>query len=179
MASFQLRFDRREISSLASQYLQDLRPRERQLEDLIELEIGPRSRTKGSVAKPDFLSLAEWKAHRIVPRCNRNEQAYVEAVTAASFSASDERLRIEVLTLLSGVSWPMASVVLHFCSPDPYPILDFRALWSLTVEPPSAYGFDFWHSYVTVCRELAHASGTSMRVLDRALWQYSKLNQRR
>ncbi len=36
-----------------------------------------------------------------------------------------------VLRFLDGVEWPTASTILHFCGARPYPILDYRALWSL------------------------------------------------
>ena len=59
-----------------------------------------------------------------------------------------------------------------------YPILDFRALWSVTLEVPKQYGFSFWWPYVEYCRrDLVSSSDVRMRILDRALWQYSKENQ--
>ncbi len=40
--------------------------------------------------------------------------------------------------MLDGVSWLIASVILHFCHSDPYPIIDFRSLWSVSLEVPSS-----------------------------------------
>lgn len=77
------------------------------------------------------------------------------------------------------MNWPTASVLLHFGARDPYPILDFRALWSLGVKAPTSYDFELWWEYTCCCRKLARKSGVSMRILDRALWQFSKSNQRR
>ena len=88
-----------------------------------------------------------------------------------------ERLRIGALRCLSGVEWPTASVLLHLAHKEHYPILDFRALWSLGFDKPPAYTFDFWKKYVQTCRRLAKQQGVDMRTLDRALWQYSKENQ--
>ena len=51
------------------------------------------------------------------------------------------------------------------------------ALWSLGFSRPPAYTVDFWLAYTRFMRDLAAASGHSMRELDRALWQYSKENQ--
>ena len=71
----------------------------------------------------------------------------------------------------------MASVILHFCHRDPYPIRDIRALWSLGAEEPaSAYNGAFWDQYTTACRALAAEAGCDLRTLDRALWGYSKAN---
>jgi hypothetical protein len=78
--------------------------------------------------------------------------------------------------LLEGVAYPTASVILHFLHRDPYPILDVRALWSVSADAPAserAYGFEFWSAYVDYTRELASQRGVSMRTLDRALWQYA------
>jgi hypothetical protein len=88
------------------------------------------------------------------------------------------------LQMLHGVSYPTASVILHFFHVDTYPILDFRALWSMRIAQPSQYTFEFWWRYVGACRRF-HARARrrfpqlSMRELDRALWQYSKERQRR
>ena len=95
-----------------------------------------------------------------------------------AFAATEERSRIELLTLLDGVSWPTASVILHLFHQDRYPLLDFRALWSIGLDVPSQYSFAFWWSYVEFCREVAQRNAIDMRTLDRALWQYSKENQK-
>jgi hypothetical protein len=82
-----------------------------------------------------------------------------------------------VLRSLAGVEWPTASVILHFCDRRPYPILDYRALWSLGYRKPPAYTFAFWMAYTRFTRELSQATGHSMRTVDKALWQYSKEHQ--
>jgi hypothetical protein len=67
-------------------------------------------------------------------------------------------------------------VFLHFFHPDPYPILDIRALEALGIKKPAVYTFEFWYKYVTFTRQLAKESGVDMRTLDKALWQWSKDN---
>lgn len=129
------------------------------------------------LTREHFLALCRWKSPRSGPRCAENSEGYIEAVTRVALGTDDERLRIEVLTLLAGVSWPTASVVLHFGHREGYPILDFRALWSLGVTAPPRYTFDLWMPYTEYCRALARKQKLSMRELDRALWQYSKEHQ--
>jgi hypothetical protein len=68
----------------------------------------------------------------------------------------------------------MASAVLHFFHPDPYPVLDVRAVWSLGLEAGPGYTFEFWWAYVRACRELSRRLHLPMRSIDRALWQFSK-----
>lgn len=139
--------------------------------------LAPAIRARGRLTLAELVQLGRWKSPRIVPRLAANDPAYAEAVTAVALSAADERLRLEVLTLLFGVGWPVASVVLHWCHADRYPILDFRALWSVGLGPLPFYDFPLWRDYTGYCRQLADDAGVSMRALDRALWQYSKENQ--
>jgi hypothetical protein len=165
--AFRLRFPSRQIAHWASRF-SDVAG-----DDLPE-KIGARTRVRRYLTRSDFLFLCRWKSPRSRPRVERNSESFIRAVTRTAFSTPDERLRMEVLTLLEGVNWPTASVILHFGHRDPYPILDWRALWSLGVGKPSSYRFDFWWDYVQVCRRLADENACTMRMLDRALWQYSK-----
>jgi hypothetical protein len=142
------------------------------------LAIGPKIKKQGFYTKEQLQAFCYWKSRRSKSRVARNPADYVESITYVALSTRSERLRIEILRLLSGVDWPSASVLLHFGHSDPYPILDFRALWSLGIEKPkSMYNFDAWWEYTKYCRKLAKQAGMSMREIDRALWQYSKENQ--
>lgn len=173
--NFQLRFEPSKIAQLAEKYSYPD-------EDKLTNAISPAVRQRGHFTRDEFLTVTYWKSPRNQKRYALNDEGFITAVTRTALSSPHERLRIEVLTLLDGVSWPTASVLLHFGHPDPYPILDFRALWSLGVTVPTdAYGFyDFplWWAYTQFCRGLAVERGVPMRVLDRALWQYSKENQK-
>lgn len=139
--------------------------------------IGPAVAIRGHMERDEFLALCKWKSPRTKHHCASNRDSFIRIVTSTALSAKDERLRIEVLTLLTGVNWPTASVILHYCSKDRYPILDFRALWSLSIDKPPTYSFDFWWEYTISCRQLANDASLSMRDLDRALWQFSLKNQ--
>jgi hypothetical protein len=141
-------------------------------------ELGPRIRVRGYFEREEFLEFCEWKSPRTRPRCAENSEEMVRETTRVALGTPVEQLRVEVLTLLRGVEWPTASVLLHFVFPDRYPILDFRALWSLGYRTPPRYDFRLWQAYTECCRELARSAGVSMRTLDRALWQFSRKHQR-
>jgi hypothetical protein len=130
------------------------------------------------MTKDELRTIARWKAPRSAGYMESNPEDYVREITGFALSAESERTRIEVLTLLDGVQWPTASVILHFFHRDPYPIIDYRALWSVSLPVPVQYTFDFWWPYVQYCRDLSDRTALDMRTLDRALWQYSKENQR-
>lgn len=169
--SFKLRFDKKAIREWASRYSVDY-------DTEVETIIAPQVKVRGYFLQDEFLYLCRWKTPRSQKRVASNPADYIEAVTHSALSTPNERLRVEVLLVLNGVRWPTASVILHFCHAEPYPILDYRALWSLGLDVKSVpYTFDFWWAYTSFCRKLAAEAGMSMREVDRALWQYSKENQ--
>jgi hypothetical protein len=169
---FKLRFPESQIPSIARVY--DVK---RWRDESVEV-LGRSARKRGFYTKKEFVRLCAWKSPRTGSRCEANEEDVVQETTRIALSTPVEQLRIEVLSLLSGVSWPTASVILHFGHHEPYPILDFRALWSLSATPPKrGYAFEFWWRYVEATRALAARAHVKMRSLDRALWQYSRDNQ--
>ena len=172
MSLWKLRFDPKSIDFWAGRYSD---PGEDELLETVVL----RARLAGCLSKEDLVALGNWKSQRAVPLLKRNEEEEIVEITRVALTTPSERLRIGSLLQLVGVGWPMASVVLHLCHHDPYPILDFRALWSVGRTVPAQYNFAFWWAYTNYCRELAERTHVTMRTLDRALWQYSKENQTR
>jgi len=167
---FKLRFPERDIRLWASRYSDPAEPP-------IEDQVAPRARKRKYLDRDGFLAICAWKSPRTKSRCASNTTRMIEDTTRIALSTENEQLAIEVLTLLKGVSWPTASVILHFCRDGVYPILDFRALWSLRCEVPPQYDCDFWWSFTEYFRALAHRTDLDARMLDRALWQFSKERQ--
>jgi hypothetical protein len=174
---FSLRFPPADIPRLEAEYWATCKPEDKQRESYIETKIALDIRSQGFLTRDNFLTLCRWKSPRIVPYAARNDVEYIRTVTGCALATASERLRIEVLTLLAGTGWPIASVILHFGCDNLYPILDFRALWSAGVDDVSAvvYDFELWQAYTLFCRVTAQDAGVSLRVLDRAMWGYSAL----
>mgnify|MGYP001569816153 FL=1 len=145
-------------------------------DDLLD-RIRPLVLVRGHLIRPEFLKICAWKSVRTKPRCRKNSAHTIETLTRAAFAASDEALKIDLLRLLDGVEWPTASTILHFCDARPYPILDYRALWSLGYAKPPRYTMEFWLGYLEFTRGLAARVGLPIRTVDKALWQYSKERQ--
>jgi hypothetical protein len=135
------------------------------------------AQTQGYLTRKQLHEIARWKSPRRAALVNENDEAFVREITSFAFRASFEQSRIGSLVLLSGVHYPTASVILHFCVDSSYPILDFRAIWSLGLKQPSVYTPEYWMEYTEVCRKLAASHGLSVRELDMALWQYSREHQ--
>jgi hypothetical protein len=135
----------------------------------------------GSRARTHFMAIFEWKTRgRGRSRPARNTDAEVRDALDLAMAARTERAAIAVLTGLAGVDVPVASAVMTAIDPARYTILDFRALWSLNIEQRSPYyPVAYYLDYLAACRRIASETDTDLRTLDRALWRYSKKNQKR
>ena len=172
---FKIRFKQNNIASWADKYIEAMRKKDRKEEERIRKVLVPKIRKRGYLKKQDLIEICDWKTRRRAHKhYKKNSPKFIKEVTKLMFSTKEERLRIEILTLLDGVRWPVASAILHFVFPKKYPILDFRALWSLSVAVPNKYTYDFWQDYCDCCRKLAKGNKVDLRTLDRALWKYSK-----
>ncbi len=147
-------------------------------EDLGESGQGSRGAGKktasGDFNRENLITIAEWKSPRPIALIeDHTDEDIAAALQLASAPATPEALTVAVLTALNGVGSPMASAILAAIHPERYTVLDFRALESLGIEnrPDS---FAFYVAYRKACRELAEKHGTTLRTLDRALWQWSK-----
>lgn len=171
MSMFELKFPSSAVPRLVreySRYYSDERP----------LGLAPRIRSRGYLTLGELREIAHWKSPRPSKRVASNAAIFVKEVTGAALASSEPRFKIEVLRLLSGVEWPTASVILHFCDQQRWPVLDYRAFWSLSAPDPALRcDFGLWEAYTESTRGLADRFGIGMRDLDRALWTYSKLNQ--
>ncbi|MBL8529803.1 MAG: hypothetical protein JNL68_19145 [Burkholderiales bacterium] len=135
------------------------------------------AQNQGFLVRDQLHEVALWKSRRRAALVKENEESFVKEVTEFAFKAMHEHSRIGSLVLLSGVHYPTASVILHFCVDETYPILDFRAIWSLGLKQPSVYTPEYWVEYTSCCRSMAQQHGLSVRQFDMALWQYSKEHQ--
>ena len=147
-------------------------------------DLVPVVQRQGYLTIEQLSTLCLWKSERSAGHVRKNKASFVEEVTRFALSAKDERARIEPLTLLDGVEYPTASCILHWFHSDLYPIVDFRAIWSLQLSQPSSYSFDFWRSYYQGWRELllqvqgcCAPTVVTPRMFDHALWQYSYEHQ--
>lgn len=155
--------------------------RYRKQDKLVEKEMKELLSTQRCLTREDLIKIGRWKSRRPSRHyeSQQNDDLTVSDVTKFCFNTKSERAKIDCLMVLKGVSWPVASTILHFAFPNKYPILDFRIIWSLGWQMPSRYDFDFWQRYTTKMSGISKTYDLPLRTVDKALWQYSKENQRR
>ena len=141
------------------------------------INLGKKIQTKGFASKEELRIFSDWKSPRIRKHILSNENKTISEITKDVLRSKSEYVHIGALLLLKGISYPVASAFLHFCHKTKYPIIDYRALWTLGYDELPTYDINFWLLYVKFTRDLANKNNLNMRTLDRALWGYSKKYQ--
>ena len=176
--SVSVKLDKTWIEKSAKKYDDRAKANEKEcpLENKIFKSIKGMGSTPLFLTKDILLCIAEWKAARVKGHVNKNDEQYIKDITQVSLSTKNERLKIEILTLLNGVQIRMASAILMFCFPEQYTVMDYRAWDSLKafdkIDEEITDTFECWQKYTVICREIATQNGVSLRKLDKALWQY-------
>jgi endonuclease III len=162
---FKLQFDSSEIENLAKRY--------RFADDTDALEAGTLL-LAGDYGVENLKTIVRWKSARRIGLIEKNDKS--ELARTLEYAASEHvtvKAAIEALDELHGVGIPMASAILAMARPEVYTVVDFRALEALGITkwPKTSAYYD---AYLKTCRELAQQHKTTLRTLDRALWQWSK-----
>ena len=172
-SSLRIRLTKNEILRFAKEYLSlpsyEAGVSNGEADERLERVLGA-ARRRRYMTCDDLLRVAKWKyrGKRLQNLIAENTRGEVKECTEASFAATTDRLRIGALLSLSGISWSMASVILHFAFPNKYPVLDERV--KQTINGPPEYNFDRWMQITKFCRTKSDEFGVTMRELDRALW---------
>ena len=129
--------------------------------------------------KEHFVKLGRWKTPRQEENYRSNDEDLIKEATRLAHEVSNERLKLHILKMLTGVGVPVASTFLHFLHPDEFPIFDVHVRsslkkagkWERSVGDASD---NAWLEYVDIMRGLSRRLGLSLRELDKALWAYDK-----
>ena len=135
------------------------------------------ARARGYLTRNELEKASRWKSARAVRLIRNNSTARTRAATRRALATRSERLRLEALTTLDGVSVPMASAILMLLDPRRYGVLDIR-VWQLlyamgaVTKKPSGVGFDFnnWYQFLTIIRYFAKKLQVGARDIERSLF---------
>ena len=143
-------------------------------------EISPKLQDRGEYNFEEFLAVCDWKSTRTRSLVQSNTRETVSEVTRIAFSCSED-LRVQVLSLLRGVSTPTASALLTVWKPTSYTIIDVRVLSALPLlshrllAPESmSPSENSYAKYLSLMRAISHDLGCDLRSLDKALWTFDK-----
>jgi hypothetical protein len=178
-----LRLTRAFIREWVAEYDRRSDPRDRADEQALKAWLRGQQDPK-HLDKTHFVRLARWAAPRRLDAYESNSPVLVRQATRLANQATDERLKMHVLSALDGVSVMVAAAMLHFFHPRLYPIFDIHdratlkkaGFWPRRVDDG---GVDAWQDYVRIMRRLARRFRVSLRDLDKALYAYDRWRPRR
>ena len=164
-----LQFPEAEIGYWASVYLGVWTLRDRQREERL-IELADKIQRHGEMTSEELIDVQRWKSWRKIKLIEEHTDSKIRSITRDAFDATDDWKKISLLTDLSGMGVPRASVVLHLYDKKPFPMADKFAKKSIGFS--GSYTERFWRSYCEFTRSIAKRNGFSMRTLDRALWAW-------
>jgi hypothetical protein len=85
---------------------------------------------RGYLTKAELEAVCRWKSPRAAGRVRLNDHHRIRKATTAALTSKSERVRLEALIALQGVSVPTASAILTLLSPKRYGVIDIR-VWQL------------------------------------------------
>lgn len=165
---FHLQFPISEIRQWASRYPEE--------DDDDIVAAGGRIRL-GEFSRDNLEKIVMWKSARRVKLIQVNTDSEIQEALSVAVKAGEPRVAIGVLMGLCGVGLPMASAILTAVKPDDYTVIDFRTLEALGVPDLSPDRNFYLLKYLPECKRLAREACTSLRIIDRALWSWSKHNK--
>jgi thermostable 8-oxoguanine DNA glycosylase len=139
---------------------------------------------KGFISKDLGMKILKWKSHRPTKHYDKNLEADFETITKNAFQQKDEKIKIHILTALTGVNYPAASAILMFYDPTQYPVIDIRVWkqlykYGLLTENPKGQSFKLyqWDTYLKVVRQIANELSITPRQVEKRLFDHDKKNQ--
>lgn len=151
--------------------------------ELFELTKGLKK--QGFLNKEVAIKILKWKSPRPLKHYQKNFDKDFKQTTEIAFQQKDDKLKIHILTALSGVSYPAASAMLMFYDRTKFPIIDIR-VWKqlykfgLVTENARGLGFSLsqWESYLGVIRNLANQTNLTVRQVEKRLFDLDRKTQK-
>ena len=139
---------------------------------------------KGFISKDLGLKILKWKSPRPTKYYDKNSSIDFETITKAAFQQKDEKIKIHILTALTGVNYPAASAILMFYNQTQYPVIDIRVWkqlykYGLLIENSKGQSFTLhqWDTYLNIVRQIAEELSLTPRQVEKRLFDYDKKNQ--
>jgi len=143
------------------------------------------ARARGYLTRAELEKVCRWKSPRAIHLIRHNSVARAQAATRRALATRSERLRLEALRTLDGVSVPMASAILTLLDPRRYGVIDIR-VWQLlyalgeVTKKSGGVGFNFnnWYQFLMKLRYFAGQLGVGARDIERSLFFAHQANQK-
>ena len=134
--------------------------------------------------KSELILICKWKSPRTIRLIESNSASIIRNKTKEALKTKSEKVRLDLLVTLQGVSIPMASAILMLTNPQRYGVIDIR-VWQLLYamknvsENKRGVGFNFqnWYKYLMIIRYFAKMYNVNARDIERTLFNVHRLYQ--
>jgi hypothetical protein len=137
-----------------------------------------KARLRKHLTKGELERVCRWKSARAIHLIRANTHHSIRDASRAALASKSERIRLEELTALRGVSIPMASAILMLLNPKRYGVIDIR-VWQVlhqvgdVHENPRGTNFTVaqWVTFLAIVRASAAELGVTARTVERTLFK--------
>jgi len=127
--------------------------------------------------KEELEKICRWKSPRAIQLIKSNSEKDIFTTTKEAFATRSERSKMEILTRLNGVSYPMASAILMLLNPKRYGVIDIR-VWEMfyhlklvTTNPKGTnFKWNEWYRYLVLLRYYAKKYNVKARDIERTIF---------
>jgi thermostable 8-oxoguanine DNA glycosylase len=131
----------------------------------------------GTISKPTFIRILNWKASRLkgIVKLDKFDD-YAEGIKQAL--QAPEHCKLPILDDLYGIGIPVASTILHFIYPSSFPIMDIRVTevlyysGYLNAKSRTQNNYD---NFRRIILNIAQQTKCPLREIDKALFAYHKI----
>ena len=149
------------------------------------LEKIDRVKKQGYFTKSQTIEILKWKSPRPLRHYENNAESSFKEITSAAFSFKDEKMKIHILTALTGVKIPAASSILMFFDKTIFPVIDIRVwqqLHEIGLVSANRRGQNFtlsqWENYLVIIRRIAKENKLSARQVEKRIFDYDRQTRR-
>jgi hypothetical protein len=143
------------------------------------------ARQRGYLTPEELAEICKWKSARAIQHIRANTPDQIRVATSTALKTRSERLRLEALLTLRGVSVPMASAILMLLDPKRYGVIDIR-VWQLMYKLGAVtknyggtnFSFQNWYQFLMIVRYFARRLGVSARLIELTLFYAHKEYQK-
>lgn len=152
----------------------------------LEEELRGKLQKNEFATKEDLKNIIEWKFQGQlkgrrslnIKRLNNVNPKLIVDISKLAFTADSDKTRLKLLTVIDGVGYAIATVILTFFNPQNYGILDFHAWNAIFQDGKKTFGERECLRFIGELRRIAREVDLPCRDVEKALFKKDKLKRK-
>lgn len=152
----------------------------------LEKELREKFQRNRFATKEDLRKIIEWKFQGQlkgrkslnINRLNNFSAELIEGISKLVVTTDSDKTRLRLLTVIDGVGYSIATVILSFFDPQNYGVLDFHAWNAIFQDREKTFGERECLKFIRELRKIAREVGLPCRDVEKALFKKDKFKRK-